>query len=150
MTCSAFRQGAGLLKPQTTPPPSNPYQTFGNFAVACSRDAAPGTPILSFEIAGGASRRLISDMTETRAPDDSETLPAFLVSQYAIKKTAALVELDDGSADANMVARLKATGVRVPTNQPAADPAIYGMWSGTYRRLDAGRELNEAVTCVAF
>lgn len=150
VTCSAFRQGAGLLKPQVPQPPTNQWQTVGDLSIACSRDAAPGAPIVSFSASGAISNRLITDVNETRSTTDTEALPSFLVSQYAFKKSATLVELDDASPAGNLIGRLKLAGVRVPTSQPAADPAIYGMWTGTYRRFDVGRELNEAVTCVAF
>lgn len=43
-----------------------------------------------------------------------------------------------------------ARGVRVPTNQAAGDPTIYGIWAGTYQRFDAGRQLKPDVNCYAY
>lgn len=144
VTCSAFRQGAGLLKPQLV-------AGGANIEMACYRPGETAGPALvSFSVARNPSQRLISDLQEVRSATDSETLPSFLVSQYSLGKSALVVELDDGSADGNVLARLSASGQRVPGNQPVADPAIYGIWSGTYERFDAGRELNEAVTCYAL
>jgi len=147
ITCNVSRPGAGQLGAYT-------YPATGNFSVYCMRAGeAPNStalPLVSFGVARNHSRRLVSDFQESRATVDSEALPAFLVSQFAFGKQSLLAELDDGSAAGNMIVRLAADGMRVPTSQPSADPAIFGMWSGTYTRFDAGRQLNEKVECYAF
>lgn len=145
VTCSATRAGAGMLKPQVG--------TQSNLTVACyvpGQVVGPTTaPLVAFQVANNPSLRLVSDVNEVRSSTDSETLPSFLVSQYGFDKQAIDIELDDASPAGNIIATLFARGVRVPTNQTAGDPAVYGIWAGTYERLDAGRQLKSDVTCYA-
>lgn len=145
ITCSATQAGAGLLKPQVR---------TGNISVVCMRAGelpnSTALPLVTFETAANPSGRLVSDVNEVRSATDSETLPAFLVSQFTWSKSGLLVEMDDGSAAGNMIVTLDGRGQRVPTNQPVADPAIYGVWTGTYQRFDAGRQLKAEVDCYAF
>ena len=86
-------------------------------------------------------------INEVRSITDSETLPAFLVSQVRFTKANISIEMDDGSAAGNLIGRLAVTGERVPTGQASSDTPIYGVWSGTYERMDAGRQIYTRVTC---
>ncbi len=115
--------------------------------VACYAGDTASAPLVTFAFAASPSARLVSDLNEVRGPTDTETLPAFLVSQTRIKKPQLALDLDDASPAGTLIAIVEGRATRVPTNQPAADPAIYGIWSGSYQRLDAGRELKADVTC---
>lgn len=128
-----------------------PFQNAfaANIAVKCFTGPSTGTPLVSFEVAKTASLRLVSDLNEVRSTTDSETLPAFLVSQYRFSKSQIIVEMDDASANGNIIAKLLASGERVPTGQVDSDNPIYGIWSGTYERFDAGRTLYTRATCYA-
>jgi hypothetical protein len=146
VTCSATRVGAGTLKPQP--------ETGQNINIGCfapGQVVGPTTlPLAAFSIANNPSKRLISDIIETRSSNDTEALPSFLVSQFTFDKQGVEIDVDDGSPSGNTIATLTARGVRVPTNQAASDPAIYGIWAGTYQRFDAGRQLKSDVTCYAY
>jgi len=149
VTCSATRAGAGMLKPQIGI--ANGLGPLDIMCVLEGQAPAPGVaPLLNFQVSRTASTRLISDVIEVRSPTDSEALPSFLVAEFEYEKPRIVLAVDDGGPNGNLVARLKVRGVRVPTNQPAADPAIYGVWTGTYQRFDAGRELKAHVDCYAF
>lgn len=146
VTCSATRAGAGMLKPQVGAGSQLLVGCFGPGQIV----APTTTPLLTSGIANTPSSRLVSDLQETRSTTDSEVLPSFLVSQFTFNKKRLDIEVDDSSPVGNVLARLTARGVRVPTNQAAGDPAIYGIWAGTYERFDAGRQLKSDVTCYAY
>lgn len=141
VTCNTFRKGAGVLKPQGV--------GAGNIQAKCFEGAKRANPLVYFEIADSPSARLVTDLQEVRSPTDSEVLPAFLVSQIRFTKAQIAIELDDGSAQGNLVGKLIATGERVPTGQVDSENPIYGIWSGTYERFDSGRQAYSSVTCYA-
>lgn len=147
VACSAVRSGAGQLSPQADIGTTH-------LEIFCMRAGeqpnSTALPVVSFQVARNYSKRLMSDLEEQRAQVDGESLPAYLVSQYALGKARIAIELDDGSVAGNIVAELKASGLRVPTNTPAGSPALYGMWEGLYKRFDAGRELKVVVDCYGF
>lgn len=105
------------------------------------RFSSSATPLVSFEVADSKSNRLVSDLTESRSSSDSETLPAYLVSQYKFQPLELLVELDDGTADGNLSATLQG----VYAGRKSGERARY---LGAYKRYDAGRQLSSIVTCV--
>lgn len=116
----------------------------GNLDVNCYRGFsvnATSAVLLNFQIANNASNRLISDVNESRAATDIETLPSFLVSQYKFQPLELLVEIDDGSPAGNQIAQLQA----IFAGKRAGEKARY---MGAYKRNDAGREIRTAVTCI--
>lgn len=53
--------------------------------------------LISTVSASGPSRRLISDVIESRSATDTESLPSFLVSQYKADSSEIYLAVDDGS-----------------------------------------------------
>ena len=143
VTCSATRSGAGVLKPQVG---LDPFELL----VACYRDEITGIPLFSYKVKNAPSRKIVTDFQEFRDQSDNSFLSSFQVTQSSFDKEALQLVLDDGQGGADIVAKLEARGVRVPTNQATADPAIFGIWAGTYERFDAPRQFKSDVTCYAF
>jgi type IV pilus biogenesis protein CpaD/CtpE len=120
----------------------------GNIGVKCIPDENPSeVPLVSFEIANNASARLVSDLQEARTANDVESLPSFLVSQFYQSPSSLRVEMDDGSAEGNQMLLLHTIGERLPAKNSSEARPLYAIWSGSYERLDAGRQLKVDVTC---
>jgi hypothetical protein len=102
----------------------------------------PKAAIVSAIAASNLSRRLISDVIETRSSTDTESLPSFLVSQYKADSSEIYLAVDDGSPSGLLIAELDVKAV----GKKKGDKAIW-RYQGTYKRFDAGRRLNLKVEC---
>lgn len=115
-----------------------------NYEINCfdTKIKNPKTAIVSAIAASNPSRRLISDILETRSSTDTESLPSFLVSQYKADSSEIYLAVDDGSPAGVLIAELDLRAV----GKKKGDKALW-RYQGTYKRFDAGRQLNARVEC---
>lgn len=117
---------------------------FADYQISCVdlKAKKPGPALLSAMATSMPSRRLISDLTEARSTTDTETLPSFLVSQYKADAGEVYILLDDASPAGNLIAELDLKAI----GKKKGDKALW-RYQGTYKRFDAGRQLNLKVEC---
>lgn len=98
--------------------------------------------LVSASAAANSSRRIISDIQETRSTTDSETLPSFLIAQYRGNGSEVYILVDDGSPAGTILAELDVKAMK----KKKGDTAI-ARYRGTYKRFDSGRQLSAKVDC---
>lgn len=114
------------------------------YSMSCRdiRGKIGGASLLNANAAANPSKRLISDIYESRSATDQETLPAYLVAQYKADSAGIFLSLDDGSPAGNLIAELDVKAI----GKKKGDKALW-RYQGTYKRFDAGRQLNVKVEC---